>query len=423
MKKIFLIIQREYLTRVRKKAFIITTLLLPLLYMLLIFGAGYIGAKTKPSLHIAIADKSGYFAQQDFSATNTSTLRFSLWADSSGDISKLFEKKDFDGYALIPPFNWENGLNLEIKTNETRGESTNQAIEFRLGQIWEKIKNRKSGLDDNTVATIQQSRVSVNTKNINDEAANGRVAGALGQISGFLIYFILLIYGSQVMMGVMEEKTNRIAEVVISSVKPFQLMMGKIIGIGLVAITQFLLWVGLIVVIYNVAKAGGKTDASAIGGLVGGMQTAFSSINLPVILFFFLLYFIGGFFFYASLYAAIGSAVNEDIRDAQSLSFPVTMLVIFSIMMMIPASDDPNSPIAVWGSMLPFSSPIVMMARIPYGVPSTVPWWQLIVSLAILYASIAAVAWMSARIYRTGILMYGKKVTLKEMFRWITKKQ
>jgi ABC-2 type transport system permease protein len=422
MKKIFLIIEREYLTRVRKKAFIITTLLLPLLYLLLIFGTGYISAKSKPSLRIAVADQSGYFTAADFALSNTSELKFDLWNDTAR-IATAFDKKGYNGFVAIGPFDWQKGFNAEVKMNETRGESTNQGITFRLTQIWEKIKNRKSGLDEKTVSTIQQSQVKVSTTNINDATANGRVAGIIGQISGFLIYLILLIYGSQVMMGVMEEKTNRIAEVVISSVKPFQLMMGKIIGIGLVAITQFLLWVGLIVVIYNIAKIGGKTDSSAIGGMVGGMQKALSGINLPVILIFFLLYFIGGFFFYASLYAAIGSAVNEDIRDAQSLSFPVTMLVIFSIVMMIPVSDNPSSPMAVWGSMLPFSSPIVMMARIPYGVPATVPWWQLLLSLFILYASIAVVAWVSARIYRTGILMYGKKVTLKEMFKWVTKKQ
>lgn len=422
MNKIFLIIQREYLTRVRKKAFIITTLLLPLMYMLLIFGTSYISARTKPSLQIAVADRSGYFTQQDFDATNTPSLSFKLWSDTSG-LAQLFDKTDFDGYTVIPPFSWEKGLKADIKMDKTRGEATKQSIEYRLNDIWSKIKNRKSGLNDSAVSTIQQSRITVTATNVNDTTVNGSVASAIGQISGFLIYFILLIYGSQVMMGVTEEKTNRIAEVVISSVKPFQLMMGKIIGIGMVAITQFLLWIGLIVVIYNVAKAGGQTDSSAIGGAVGGIQHALSSVNLPLILTFFLLYFIGGFFFYASLYAAIGSAVNEDIRDAQSLSFPVTMLVIFSIFMMVSSSDDPNSPVAFWGSMLPFSSPIVMMARIPYGVPGTVPWWQVILSLAILYTSIAIVAWMSARIYRTGILMYGKKITLKEMFKWITRKQ
>lgn len=422
MKKIQLIIQREYLTRVRKKAFIITTLLLPLMYMLLMFGTSYISAKTKPSLQIAIADRSGYFSQQDFDATNTSSLTFKLWSDTAG-IKQVFDTAGYDGYAIIPPFEWEKGLKTEINMDKTRGESTKQLIEYRLNDIWGKIKSRKSGLNDSAVQKMQQSRITVTPKNVHDATIDGTVAGTIGQISGILIYFILLIYGSQVMMGVMEEKTNRIAEVVISSVKPFQLMMGKIIGIGLVAITQFLLWIGLIVVIYNVAKAGGNTDGSAIGGAIGGIQHALSSVNLPLILIFFLLYFIGGFFFYASLYAAIGSAVNEDIRDAQSLSFPVTMLVIFSIFMMIPASDNPNSPVAFWGSMLPFSSPIVMMARIPYGVPGTVPWWQVILSLLILYTSIAMVAWMSARIYRTGILMYGKKITLKEMFKWITRKQ
>jgi ABC-2 type transport system permease protein len=223
------------------------------------------------------------------------------------------------------------------------------------------------------------------------------------------------------MMGVMEEKTNRIAEVIISSVRPFQLMLGKIIGIGLVALTQFFLWVAFIFIIYNITQASGN-NIGAMSGMVGGVQKVFGSINVPMILFGFVFYFLGGFFFYASLYAAIGSAVNEDMREAQSLSFPITLLVIFSIAMMSVAMSDPTGPVAVWGSIIPFSSPIIMMARIPFGVPGTVPYWQLGLSMALLIAGFIFSVWLSGKIYRTGILMYGKKPSWKEMLKWAFKK-
>src|SRR5690606_3545796 len=190
---------------------------------------------------------------------------------------------------------------------------------------------------------LNTSTVNLRAINIHDTSANSTVASTIGYVAGFLIYFILLVYGSQVMMGVMEEKTNRIAEVIVSSVKPFQLMLGKIVGIGLVALTQFFLWVVFIFVIYNVTQASGNT--SAMSGIVGSVQQVFSSINIPMILFGFVFYFLGGFFFYSSLYASIGSAVNEDMREAQSLSFPVPLLALFSIAMMSVAMNDPPGPV------------------------------------------------------------------------------
>jgi ABC-2 type transport system permease protein len=294
-------------------------------------------------------------------------------------------------------------------------------VEAKLNNIWNEIKNEKLGIDEDKKNILKNSTVSVRSVNVNDETANSKIASTIGYVAGFLIYFILLVYGSQVMMGVMEEKTNRIAEVIVSSVKPFQLMLGKIIGIGLVALTQFFLWVAFIFVVYNITRASGR-DVAAIGGLVGGIQDVFGSINVPMILFGFTFYFLGGFFFYASLYAAIGSAVNEDMREAQSLSFPITLLVIFSIAMMSIAMNDPTGPVAVWGSIIPFSSPIIMMARIPFGVPGTVPWWQLGLSMACLVGGFLFSVWLSGKIYRTGILMYGKKPTWSEMLKWAFKK-
>lgn len=194
-------------------------------------------------------------------------------------------------------------------------------------------------------------------------------------------------------------------------------MLGKIIGIGLVALTQFLLWIAFIFVIYNLTRAT-SSSSETVNTMVGQVQNTFSNLNIPVILFFFGFYFLGGFFFYSSLYAAIGSAVNEDMREAQSLSFPITMLVILSIAMMSISINDPTGKLAVWASIIPFSSPIIMMTRIPFGVPGTVPWWQLGLSMAFLIAGFLFTVWLSGKIYRTGILMYGKKPSWKEMIKW-----
>jgi len=205
--------------------------------------------------------------------------------------------------------------------------------------------------------------------------------------------------------------------VIVSSVRPFQLMLGKIIGISLVALTQFFLWIAFVFVIYNVAK-GTSGSSTMMTSVVGNIQSVFSTINVPLIIICFVFYLLGGFFFYSSLYAAIGSAVNEDMREAQSLSFPITMLVIFSIAMMSTAMADPTGKVAFWASIIPFSSPIVMMARIPFGVPGTVPWWQLGLSMVLLVAGFIFTTWFASKIYRTGILMYGKKPSWKEMMKW-----
>ena len=421
MNKIFIIIRREYLTRVRKKTFIISTLLFPLLYLALIFGMGFIAEKSKQSLHVALIDSSGYFTEpliaKENMADNNSLL--TLINRNADSVIADHKKAGFDGYIVVPAIDWKAGGKLEFRANKAYGSSATAAVESKLNRIWAAMK-RDSLQIDSAKQTILEQRLMVIPKNIADENANAAYAEGIGYVCGFLIYLILLIYGSQVMMGVMEEKTNRIAEVIVSSVKPFQMMLGKILGIGLVALTQFLLWIAFVLIIYNVGKASGNTGMA--GEMVGKMQNLFTSVNVPLILFCFGFYFLAGFFFYSSLYGAIGSAVNEDMREAQSLSFPVTMLVIISIAMMSTAIANPTGPVAVWGSIIPFSSPIVMMARIPFGVPGTVPWWQLILSMSVLVLSFMITVWFAAKIYRTGILMYGKKPTWKEMIKWAFRK-
>ena len=425
MKKIILIIKREFLTRVRKRTFIIGTILFPLLYLGLIFGTGYIADKTREDIDVALIDKSGLFTENLIKTINgndtTNTLR--LITTNTEKVIAGFDTLGYDGYVVIPAdFNWRTGVDsnsLSVNTKKTYGIGALDPIEKKLNKIWAQIKKDSLGIDSAKQNIINRS-LHIKVNNEKDKNADAGIASLIGYVSGFLMYLILLLYGSQVMMGVTEEKTSRIAEVVISSVKPFQLMIGKIIGIGMVALTQFLIWITCIFLIYNIGKTTGSGgDASS---MVGQIQNVFTSVNIPLVVGSFIFYMLGGFFFYASLYAAIGSAINEDMREAQSLSFPITMLVIFSIFIMMTAVKDPNSSIAVWASIIPFSSPIVMMARIPFGVPNTVPWWQLGLSMAFLIAGFMCTTWFAARIYRTGILMYGKKPSWKEMIKWAFRK-
>ncbi len=424
MHKTWLIIKREYLTRVRKKTFIISTLLFPLLYIALIFGMGFIAEKSKQHLNVAVIDSSGYFTDAIIERSNTedknSTLKL-VKGDAAAVIAD-HKKQGYDGYIIVPALDWRTGTGgLIFLSNKSYGTSAITVIEKKLNRIWDDIKNDSLAIDKDKQQVLATSHLGLTAQNIKDAKANARVAETIGYVSGFLIYFILLIYGSQVMMGVMEEKTNRIAEVIVSSVKPFQMMLGKILGIGLVALTQFLLWIGFVLIIYNVTMLT-NTGGGAANAMVGAMQGMFEGVNVPLVLSCFAFYFLAGFFFYSALYGAIGSAVNEDMREAQSLSFPVTMLVILSIALMSAAISNPDSPIAFWGSIIPFSSPIVMMARIPFGVPNTVPWWQLGLSMSLLILGFIFTTWFAGKIYRTGILMYGKKPSWKEMIKWAFRK-
>ncbi|MEP7237466.1 MAG: ABC transporter permease [Ferruginibacter sp.] len=424
MNKILLIIRREFLTRVRKRTFIIGTILFPVLYLGLIFGTGYIAQKTRQDLNIAMIDKSGLFNEDLIKSVNGSDTSntIHLIAANPELFKENFDSLGYDGYLVIPEnFNWKTGLDsLSVNTKKSFGIGALNPVEKKLNLLWSKVKHDSLGIDL-AKETILNKNIELKLNNEKNKNADAGIATVIGYVSGFLMYFILLLYGSQVMMGVTEEKTNRIAEVVVSSVKPFQLMMGKIIGIGMVALTQFLIWIACIFIIYNVGKSSGGSSSGAFA-MVGQIQQVFTSINVLLVVGCFIFYLLAGFFFYSSLYAAIGSAINEDMREAQSLSFPITMLIIFSIALMTPAISNPSSSVAVWASIIPFSSPIVMMARIPFGVPNTVPWWQLGLSMALLIAGFMFTTWFAARIYRTGILMYGKKPSWKEMIKWAFRK-
>ncbi|MFN5938231.1 MAG: ABC transporter permease, partial [Sphingobacteriales bacterium] len=270
--------------------------------------------------------------------------------------------------------------------------------------------------------------------------SNAGIAYGVGFGSGILIYITMFIFGSMVMRGVAEEKTNRIAEVIVSSCKPFELMFGKIIGIAGVGLTQFLLWIILIVALSSALPMflSGETlqqvqqAQQASQGMPGNNNeiamklmeakaTVANSVNWALIVSCFLFYFLGGYLFYAALFAAIGSVINEDPQEAQSLMLPITMPIIFGFIILTSSLQNPDSPVAFWASIIPFTSPIVMMGRIPFGVPETVPYWQLALSMGLLILGFLFTTWFAGKVYRIGILMYGKKASWKEMIRWAIK--
>lgn len=421
MNKSLLIIKREYLTRVRKKTFIISTILFPVLYLGIIFGSAYIAKTSTKVLRVAVIDSSGVFDKGMVARANQDSSSYlELITANQDSVINHFGKMGYDGYIIIPATAKEMMPPLVLNSEKNHGTTSVYGVQNKLSSIWSTVNYNRLGITQEQREMIEKNRIRLKERNIHDEKADSNVASGIGYVSAILIYVILLIYGSQVMMGVMEEKTNRIAEVMVSSIRPFQLMLGKIIGIGLVALTQFLLWIVFAILIYNLTKVSG--NASAVTGIMGGIEKTISNINVPFILFCFGFYLLGGFFFYASLFAAIGSAVNEDMREAQSLSFPVTMIVVFAIMLMAPVISDPSGDLAFWASIIPFSSPIIMMCRIPFGIPSTVPWWQLGLSMGLLILGFIFTTWFAGKIYRTGILMYGKKPSWKEMLKWAFRK-
>jgi ABC-2 type transport system permease protein len=439
MNKILLVIQREYLVRVRNKTFILSTILTPLLFAGLITTVTIISVKNFDREKIAVIDNTGAL-KGNLENTKALSFEFPAGVDSTNYIAKGYTAVLYtpggavDNYKLISKkqFGLAAQGQLEDKINETL---ENQLLKSKYNVDIKELETerKKAGAAKSDQTYQEGSEV---------KKGNSGLAYGIGYGSGFLIYITLLIYGTMVMRGVTEEKTNRIAEVIVSSVKPFQLMMGKIIGIGAVGLTQFLIWIILLVGLTTAATAFlspetlqqaqdasqqmpngnmGASAAQAAGGFAS-FKEILGQANWFLIVGCFLFYFLFGYLFYASLFAAVGSTVNEDAQDAQSLQLPITMPIIVSIIIMINAITNPSGSLATWASLIPFCSPIVMMARIPFGVPGTVPYWQLILSMVLLVAGFLLTTWLSAKIYRTGILMYGKKASWKEMWKGAFKK-
>jgi len=433
MNKISLIIKREYITRVRNKTFLLSTFLLPIVMMLFIFGSAFFAASSKEKLKkIAVINDPGYFKTN--LKTDSTRINFSFVA---GIDTTNYNSKGYD--ALIDVKNDTTAKKFTLHSVKQISSGTKEAIENRLDKAYEVYHLQQKGIRKEVLDSI--SKFATGAYHIDNRVKNEKgdskqvdagVNAGVGFGSGILIYITMFIFGAMVMRGVMEEKTNRIAEVMVSSVKPFELMMGKILGIAAVGLTQLALWVILVMLLSTVVgaflpgemiqQAGAVNQSLPIGGANAGFAAklgeagkAFSSVNWVMVLSCFVFYFLGGYLFYASLFAAIGSVINEDPQEAQSLMLPITMPIIFGFIILSSNINTPDSTAMVWASIIPFTSPIVMMGRIPSG---DVPWYELLASMALLIAGFVFTTWMAGKIYRTGILMYGKKASWKEMIKW-----
>ena len=438
MNKILLIIQREYLSRVKNKTFILTTLLTPLLFVVMIAGATYFSMQGKTAHKIAVIDENGFF-KTNLKNSNDLIFEFPEGVDTTNYIAK-----GYSDILLIPKFNGTEKTTYILRSKKSIGLIAQEKIEERINTAIEDKNLQDNGITKAMLDSIHSQSQFAKLKTEQQAGAsvkesNEGLAYGIGYGCGILIYITMIVYGMMVLRGVMEEKTNRIAEVIVSSVRPFQLMAGKIIGIGAVGITQFLLWIVLLFTLLSVAQTFIPHETleqvktlQQNGGVMPGasaMQASDAAQNLynvkhtlgtanwGLIISCFIFYFIGGYLFYAALFAAVGSVV-EDLQTSQSLTLPITMPIIFSFFIMTSVIQSPDSSLAVWAGIVPFSSPIVMMARIAFGVPSTVPYWQLGVSIIILILGFLFTTWLAGKIYRTGILMYGKKITWKEMIKW-----
>jgi ABC-2 type transport system permease protein len=438
MNKIKLIIQREYLSRVRNRAFVLTTILTPLVIVLFIAGAIYLSLKGKEELKIAVVDSNGFF-KDNLKSTPDIVFDFPVDVDTTN-----YDKKGYSALLIIPKFEGTKKVDYYIRSKKSIGLGSKELVEEKVNAAIEDEMLQQSGISRKQLDSIHGKSQFADLKPLEEhgsktQESNQLLAYGIGYSCGILIYIIMLIYGMMVLRGVMEEKTNRIAEVIVSSVKPFQLMMGKIIGIGAVGLTQFLMWVFLIIILSTAAETfiphdtleqihtlqqnngtmpgSSMIQASESAQRIYAFQHTMSTANWPLIVCSFIFYFLGGYLFYAALFAAVGSVV-EDVQNSQSLTLPITMPIIFSFIIMSIVVYNPDTPLAIWASIIPFSSPIVMLTRIAYGVPGTVPYWQLFTSMAALIAGFLFTTWLAGKIYRTGILLYGKKVTWKEMAKW-----
>ncbi len=437
MNKISLIARREFLTRVQKKTFLLTTILLPLLFFGFYALIIYFSVSSDEKYNIAIADEANIFKGKIEGDENVS---FSFVKGGTQQSLKIdVENGKYDGYALIPANTKVlEQVNIPVVTQQSVGLMSRDKIEDKLNAALEQqrllaLNISKSQLD----SAREEGNVQFSTiEGKNDSGEEAGISYAIGYVSGFLIYLVLFIYGAMVMRGVMEEKVSRIAEVIVSSVKPFQLMMGKIIGIGAVGLVQFIIWIILMISLnfllplafpglaaqMHDTNAQNQTMQAAETIQNSGLISNTTGINFPLIIGCFIFYFLGGYFLYSSLFACVGSAVNEDPQDAQSLMLPITMPIIFGIVIMTKAVNEPASGLAVFGSLFPLFSPIVMMARIAHGVGDVVPVWQLLTSMGLLILGFIGTTWFAAKVYRTGILMYGKKPSWKEMWKWAVRR-
>ncbi len=424
MNKTLLIIGREYLTRVKKKSFLLTTILVPLVIVAFYAVIIFISVKdNKDESKFAIIDEAGLFTDSllvENKALNLAIVR----NETEQSFIKKYKEQGYEAFLYVPGFDIQKPGKFVVHSQSSLSLKTSSSMERLLNKAIESKRLMAMGIDPDKyksiVADVEMENIIDSDKGSKKGSAG--IAYAVSFACGILIYMMMIIYGTQVMRGVMEEKTNRIAEVIVSSVKPFQLMLGKIIGIGAVGLTQFGIWIIIMTLLQaaipllfpQVMDTVNSGSAGEEANMIASLSEGLSSLPLAKIAFLFLFYFLGGYLTYASLFAAIGSVVSEDQQDAQQMVFPILMPIIVGFVIMTNSINNPHSSMAVFGSLFPLTSPIVMMGRITYEIP----FWELAVSMLLLIGCFLFFTWVTAKIYRTGILMYGKKPSWKEMIKW-----
>ena len=435
MSKIGIIIGREFNERVRKKSFIITTILMPLLMiglmaaptLMMLFAKG--DTKT-----FVVLDESGVIAPK---LSGDEEVIF-----STGDctLEQARANEDIFGVLWIGADIVDNPTSAKLYTNSSSSMSLESNISSQMERIIEQERLKRYEIDNlEQIIEDVQANVTLTTyrndlleEGQDEEATSSSVAYLLGVVLGMMLYMFLLIYGSMVMTSVIEEKGSRVLDVLVSSVKPFELMLGKILGVASVAVTQIAIWAVLVCslsavvlpslmpedMMQTVAAVEAGTMTSAQAGIDADMLSAVAlatdPVRLVMMFVWLVLFLVGGFLFYSAMFAAVGSAVDS-IQDANQLQTPITVPIILALILAMSVFNDPDSALAFWGSVIPFTSPVVMMARIPFGIPT----WQIVLSLVVLYISVMGMAWVAGKIYRVGVFMHGKKPSLKELLMWI----
>ena len=435
MKKIGIIIAREFNERVRKKSFIITTILMPLLML---------GLMAAPSLMMLFAtgdqktllviDESGAVAQKLESNDEVVFTHFAGSLDEARANEEVFGVLWIGNDVVTTP------SQVRLYTNSSSSLTLEESIAAQIEDVVESERLKMyniEGLEDimnnlQTSVSMSTYRNDLSAEGEDEEATSSMVAYLLGLVLGMMLYMFLIIYGSMVMTSVIEEKGSRVLDVLVSSVSPFQLMMGKILGIASVAVTQVAIWGVLICGLgatvlpalmptdvmqtMEAIEAGQMTalEADMDADMLSALSMATDIPQLVMMFVWLLLFLVGGFLFYSAMFAAVGSSVDS-MQDASQLQTPITMPIILALILAMSVFNDPNSSLAFWGSVIPLTSPVVMMARIPFGIPT----WQIVLSLILLYISVVGMAWAAGKIYRVGIFMHGKKPSYKELWQWL----
>ncbi|NDG51443.1 MAG: ABC transporter permease [Flavobacteriia bacterium] len=422
MNKLFLIIKREYLSRVRKKSFIIMTLLTPLFMIGVFVVPILLASSSEDKTTIAIIDNNKF---NEFRLTSSLNLEYTYLNELNLEQHKTTLIETYDFLLYIPKIDSIQQIesSIEVYSANQMSLSIKQNVENQIDKKLTNIYLLQSGINPDQIKK-SQSKSTIKTYVVDEQGentkGNSEASFGIGLVGGFLIYIFIFMYGTMVMRSVIEEKTNRIVEIIISSVKPFELMLGKIISVALVGLSQFAMWIILGFVFLLIANGFISTDIDVTNlnanEAVLSSEIGSSLMALPIksLIFVFLIYFLGGYLLYGSLFAAIGSTSDQE-TDSQQFIVPITIPLIVSFVLVQVVIDNPHGGLAYWLSMIPFTSPIIMIARIPFGVPLH----ELLLSISLLIGGFLLTTWVAAKIYRVGILMYGKKISYKELWKWL----